>query len=78
MSLSISKKISAEYLMKESHDHQQPKSAEILLYFITKQGIETHLDREQKDSHYKIIIQVEEKIQDNCVHMLNKNSGKKA
>ena len=26
--------------MKESHDHQQPKSAEILLYFITKQGIE--------------------------------------
>ena len=49
--------------MKESHDHQQPKSAEIL-YFITKQGIETHLDREQKDSHYKIIIQVEEEIHD--------------
>jgi len=40
MSLSISKKISAEYLMKESHDHQQPKSTEIVLYFITKQGIE--------------------------------------
>jgi len=78
MSLSISKKISAEYLMKESHDHQQPKSAEILLYFITKQGIETHLDREQKDSHYKIIIQVEEKIHDECVHMLNKHSGKRS
>jgi len=40
--------------MKESHDHQQPKSAEILLYFITKQGIETHLDREQKDVTIKL------------------------
>jgi hypothetical protein len=46
--------------MKESHDQQQPKSAEILLYFITKQDMETHLEREPKDSHY--IIQVEEKI----------------
>jgi len=24
-----------------------------------------------------VVVQVEEKIQDNCVHMLNKNSGKK-
>jgi hypothetical protein len=48
--------------MKESHDQQQPKSTEILLYFITKQDMETHLEREPKDSHHKIIIQVEEKI----------------